>query len=318
MITTQKAARNRPSWISRFWAIVRYEMLWNIRKKKFIGVIIVAFVLATIGLALPPYLSSITGTAITANPNFAVTYGASSFGFFLFALATAMNSISSEFESGTIVPLLTKPVSRTMVFLGKLFAAFVIILVSYTILFAYTTVGSIFVYGPQNNLQLVPLVLLGNLISTFIWVSLLFAVGSITKNTIITVLVALGLFLSLFIALPIISVFAGPSSSLNYLPGNGASGSMIVGNTTLTISTGTDNLGANIANCILYPSGNVTFSKINLQAIQPGETTLPTSGILYAESTSLIALRALGIAFAYILVFLFLAWITLKRSQILE
>jgi hypothetical protein len=124
--------------------------------------------------------------------------------------------------------------------------------------------------------------------------------------------------LSLFIALPIISVFAGPSSSLNYLPGSGAGGSMIVGNTTLAISTGTDNLGANIVNSVLYPSGNVTFSKINLQAIQPGETTLPTSGILYAESTSLIALRALGIAFAYILVFLFLAWITLKRSQILE
>ena len=52
----------------------------------------------------------------------------------LFVLATAMNSISSEFESGTIVPLLTKPVSRTMVFLGKLFAAFVIIIITYSVL----------------------------------------------------------------------------------------------------------------------------------------------------------------------------------------
>lgn len=317
MTITQKA-RTRASWFTRFWAIVRYEMLWNIRKKKFIGVIVVAFVLATIGLALPPYLSSVTGTAITSNPNFAITYGASSFGFFLFALATAMNSISSEFESSTIVPLLTKPVSRTMVFLGKLFAAFVIILVSYATLFAYTTVGSIFVYGPQNNLQLVPLVLLGNLVSTFIWVSLLFAIGSITKNTIITVLVALGLFLSLLIALPIVSVFAGPSPSLNYLPGSGASGSMLVGNTTLAVSTGTDNLGLNIVNYVLYPSGNVTFSRIDLQSIQAGETTLPTTRVLYAELTSLIAPRALGVAFAYILVFLFIAWIALKRSQILE
>jgi ABC-type transport system involved in multi-copper enzyme maturation permease subunit len=317
MTITQTAMRTRPSWFIRFWAVVRYEMLWNIRKKKFIGIIIIAFALASLGLVLPPILSSTTGTEITSNSNFAITYGASSFGFFLFALATAMNSISSEFESGTIVPLLTKPVSRTMVFLGKLFAAFVIILVSYAIIFTYTTVGSIFVYGPQNNLQLVPLVLLGNLISTFIWVSILLAMGALTKNTIITALVALGLFLALFIALPIVSVFAGPSASLNYFPGSGASGTMVVDNATMSISTGTDNLGINLVYYVLYPSANVTFSKIDLQAIQAGQITLPTTE-LYTEPTSVIALRALGVSFAYILIFLFIAWLAFKRSQILE
>ncbi|MCJ7762502.1 ABC transporter permease [Candidatus Bathyarchaeota archaeon] len=318
MTVTQKAARTRPSWFTRFWAIVRYEMLWNIRKKKFIGIIIIAFVLATLGLALPPILSSTTGIAITSNPNFAITYGATSFGFFLFALATAMNSISSEFENGTVVPLLTKPVSRTMVFLGKLFAAFVIILVSYVIIFTYTTIGSIFVYGPQNNLQLVPLVLLGNLISTFIWVSILLAMGSLTKSTILTALVALGLFLALFIALPFVSLFAGPSASLNYFPGSGASGSVVIDNTTMSISTGTDNLGVNLVNYALYPSATVEFSKIDIQAIQAGQTTLPTTEVLYTEPISLVAFRALGVAFAYILVFLFIAWIALKRSQVLE
>jgi ABC-2 type transport system permease protein len=293
-------------------------MLWNIRKKKFIGVIVIAFLLATLGLVLPSILSSSTGTKITANPDFAITFGASSFGFFLFALATAVNSISSEFESGTIVPLLTKPVSRTMVFLGKLFAAFVIILISYAILFTYTTVGSIFVYGPQSNLQFVPLVLLGNLVSTFIWVSLLLAIGSLTKNTILTVLVAVGLFLALFIAIPIVSVFEGPSPSLNYLPGSGASGTMLANNANMSISTGTDNIGVNIVNYVLYPSGSVTFSKINLSAIQANETTLPTTEVLYTEPISLVAFRALGVAFLYIFVFLLISWIALKRSQILE
>ena len=318
MTATQKALGTRPSWFTRFWAIVRYEMLWNIRKKKFLGIIVIAFVLASLGLVLPAILSSTTGTAITENSNFAITYGASSFGFFLFALATAMNSISSEFESGTIVPLLTKPVSRTMVFLGKLFAALIIILISYVIIFTYTTVGSFFVFGPQNSLELVPLVLLGNLISTFIWVSILLAMGSLTKNTILTALAALGLFLALFIALPVVSVFAGPSASLNYFPGSGASGAMEINNMTLPISTGTDNLGVNLVYAILYPSANVTFSKIDIQAIEAGETTLPTSEILYSEPTGLVALRALGIAFAYILVFLFIAWLAFKRSQILE
>ncbi len=318
MTATQKALGTRPSWFTRFWAIVRYEMLWNIRKKKFIGIIILAFILASVGLALPPILSSTTGVAITENPNFAITYGATSFAFFLFALATAMNSISSEFESGTIVPLLTKPVSRTMVFLGKLFAAFIIIFVLYVIIFTYTTVGSIFVYGPQNNLQLVPLVLLGNLVSTFIWVSILLAMGSLTKNTILTALVALGLFLALFLALPITSVFAGPSASLNYFPGSGASGAMDIDNMTISISTGTDNLGVNLVYSVLYPSANVNFSKIDITAIQANQTTLPTTEVLYTEPIGLVASRGIGVSFAYILIFLFIAWFAFKRSQILE
>jgi len=318
MTDTIKVERARPSWFTRFWAIVRYEMLWNIRKKKFLGVIIIAFVFATLGLALPPILSSATGITIASNPNFAITYVLGSFGFFFFALATAMNSISSEFETGTVVPLLTKPVSRTMVFLGKLFAVFIIILVSYAMIFTYTTIGSIFVYGAQNNLHLVPIVLFGNLISTFIWVSILLAMGSLTKNTIITALVALGLFLALFIALPIVSVFAGPSASLNYFPGSGAGGLMIIDNTTLSISTGTDTLGVNLVNYLLYPSATVNFSRIDLQAIQAGQTALPTTEVLYTEPISLIAFRSLGVAFAYILVFLFVAWYAFKRSQILE
>jgi ABC-type transport system involved in multi-copper enzyme maturation permease subunit len=289
MSINQKVDGTHPSWFTRFWAVVRYEIL-----------------------------SQTTGIAISENPTFAITYGASSFGFFLFALGTAMNSISSEFESGTIVPLLTKPVSRTMVLLGKLFAAFIIILVLFVIIFTYTTVGSIFVYGPQNNLELVPLVLLGNLISTFIWVSILLTMGALTKNTILTVIIALGLFLSLFLAIPITSVFAGASPSLNYFPGSGASGAMEVNNTTLPISTGTDNIGVNLVYAVLYPSANVTFSKIDITAIQAGETTLPTTEILYSEPIGLVALRALGIAFAYILVFLFIAWLAFKRSQILE
>ncbi len=116
MTATQKALGTRPSWFTRFWAIVRYEMLWNIRKKKFIGIIILAFILASVGLALPPILSSTTGVAITENPNFAITYGATSFAFFLFALAsilfngvlgTANTNISFIIEATTLTAYLT-------------------------------------------------------------------------------------------------------------------------------------------------------------------------------------------------------------------
>jgi ABC-type transport system involved in multi-copper enzyme maturation permease subunit len=317
--TRTKTGSLRPSWFTRFWAIVRYEMLWNIRKKKFIGIIIISFVFATLGLVLPIVLSS---TPIETNPDYVIGFSMSSFAFFLFALATAMNSISSEFESGTIVPLLTKPVSRTMVFLGKLFAAFVIILMAYTILYVYTVVGGILIYGPQNSLQLVPFALLGDVISTFIWVALILAMGALSKNTMIAALVGLGVFLALLIALPIVSVFAGPSPALNYIPGGGAgSGSNAVlnlANGAKSIGTGTDNIGVNLINWILYPSANVSFTKIDLTSIQVGQSTAPAQTVVYTEPISLVALRSLGVAFVYIFVFLFITWLALKRVQILE
>jgi ABC-type transport system involved in multi-copper enzyme maturation permease subunit len=320
MTTTRtNTGRTRPSWFFRFWAVVRYEMLWNVRKKKFIGIIIISFVFATLGLVLPVVLSS---TPIGANPDYVIGVSMSSFAFFLFALATAMNSISSEFESGTIVPLLTKPVSRTMVFLGKLFAAFIIILVAYTILYVYTVVGGILIYGPQNSLQLVPFALLGDVISTFIWVALILAMGALSKNTMIAALVGLGVFLALFIALPIVSVFAGPSAALNYIPGSGAgSGGNAMLNLAIgskSIGTGTDNIGVNLINWILYPSANVSFTKIDLTMIQVGQSTEPAQTVVYTEPISVVALRSLGVALAYIFVFLLIGWYAFKWAQILE
>src|SRR5665648_1055308 len=184
--------RERPSWMKRFWAVVRYEMLWNIRKKMFIGALIFAFVFATLELALP------AAFGVSQNPYFAITFSAGNLTFILFAIVTGMHTISGEYEKGTVVPLLTKPVSRTMVFLGKLFAIFIVLLATYTLLYTYTIVGGIIIYGPQNSLYLVPLELLGDIISTFIWVSVVLAAGALSKNSLLTILMALGLFIVLF------------------------------------------------------------------------------------------------------------------------
>ena len=308
--------RPRPSWFTRFWAVVRYEMLWNIRKKKFLGLVIVAFILATLIWALPVVSSGATGQPIEANPDFAATFSIPGIGLFLFALIIAMNSVSSEFESGTIVPLLTKPVSRTMVFLGKLLATFIIIFVAYTIIFAYGVIGGALVYGPQNNLHLLPLGLLGNIISTFIWITLILAAGALSKSTIISTLVAFGLFFGLFFAVPIVSVFAGPSPVLNYLPGTGATGTMITTQDTIGIGAGTDNIGANLINYVLHPSANVDFNTTNIE-IQNGQPLI-TQVFSYSEPISVITLRSVATAAVYTIVFLFIAWIAFKWAQILE
>jgi len=313
--TRTKTGRPRPSWFTRFWAVVRYEMLWNIRKKKFLGLVIVAGALATLIWALP-ILSNASGQPIDADPDFAVNFTIPGIGVFLFALITAMNSISSEFESGTIVPLLTKPISRTMVFLGKLLAAFIIILVTYTILFMYGIIGGALIYGPQNNLHLVPLGLFGNILSTFLWIAIILAAGALSKSTIISTLVALGFFIGILFAVPIVSLFAGPSPALAYVPGSGASGTMLTTQEPITIGTGTDNIGANLINYVLYPSANVDFNKTNI-GIQDGQPLI-TQAFAYTEPLSSVTTRSVATAVVYTIVFLFIAWIAFKSAQILE
>jgi len=309
----EREVKTNPSWITRFWAVVKYELLWNIRKKKLLGVVVVAFALATLSLVLPVILSNMIGQPLSQNPDYVIGAGAGigGLGFFLFAIVTVMNSISGEFESGTIVPLLTKPVSRTMVFLGKMFAAFITLLSAYTVLFVYTAIGGTIVYGPQNNIHLVPLTLLGSVLSTLVWAAITLAIGSLSKSSLIAALGTFGIFIALSISHPIVSVFSDQAWVLNYVPGSGVTGS--IKDLGKSVSSGTDNLAANLINYVLYPSSEVTFYKIG--ALRPGSSSMIE---LYVEPLSLVLLRSIAVAATYVLAFSFISWYAFRRAQVLE
>jgi len=306
----EKEKRSDSKFTIRFVAIVRYELLWNIRKKKFLGMIIVAFALATIALVVPVILSSVRNEPIPQNPDQAITtgLGIGGFGFFLFAVVIAMNSISGEFESGTIVPLLTKPVSRTMIFFGKLFASFLILLTTYVILLCYLSIGSIVVYGPQNNLHLLPLSLIGSIISTFIWVSMILAIGTLSKSSMIAALAAFGTWMGLGIASGIVSLTTEQAWVLNFLPGSGALGSL---DSFGSLSTGTDSIASNLITIVLNPSANVTYYRMSFR---PPYTRI----LLYTEPLLNVLARSIGVAVAYILLFMFVSWFALKRAEVVE
>ena len=308
----------RSSWIVKFLAVVRYEMLWNIRKKKFYGILIVAFALATLALAAGYIQGSITGNPIELNPDFVIdsNVGLGGFGFFLFAIATVMNSISGEFETGTIVPLLAKPVSRTTIFLGKLFAAFLILLVTYSFLMTYMTIGGLVIYGPQNNLHLVPLSLLGALFSTLIWVSIVLLFGTLFRSSLIAALGALGIWLGTNIIGSIIGVLAGQGWILTFIPGSGNSGS-VGGNPLLgtPVSTGTDSIGLNLINYILHPSWNVTYYKLDVNQISQGT---PVWEALNTEPLSNVIFTSIAVALIYFFVFITISWFVFRRAQITE
>jgi len=309
---------DQSGWITKFSAVVRYELLCNIRKKKFYGMLIVAFALTTLALAGSHIQSAITGDPVELNPDFVIdsNVGLGGFGFFLFAIVTVMNSISGEFESGTIVPLLAKPVSRTTVFLGKLFAAFLTLLVTYSFLMIYMTIGGFLIYGPQNNLHLVPLSLLGALFSTLIWISIVLLFGTLFRSSLIAALGALGIWLGTNIIGSIIGILAGQGWILTYIPGSGNSGS--VGGNPLVgtpISTGTDNIGPNLINYILHPSWNVTYYKIDLIQSSQG---MPVWEALNTELLSTVVLTSIAVALIYFIVFVTISWFVFRRAQITE
>jgi ABC-type transport system involved in multi-copper enzyme maturation permease subunit len=317
-----KMSVNQTSWTAKFLAVVRYEILWNIRKKKFLGMLVVAFALTTLSLAGGHIAQAFGGPPVKPTPDFVIksNVGLGGFGFFLFAIVTAMNTVSAEFESGTIVPLLAKPLSRTTVFFGKLFAAFLTLLATYGFLMVYMTIGGFVVYGPQNNLHLVPLSLFGALFSTLVWISIVLLLGTVSKSSLIAALGALGIWLGTTIIGSILGVLAGQGWILTYIPGTGSSGYANgglspLGPTGNGVSTGTDSIGPNLINYILHPSWEVTYYKMNLGGTTPGQILWER---LYSEPLSTIILTSIAVALIYFIVFVGISWYAFRRAQITE
>jgi ABC-type transport system involved in multi-copper enzyme maturation permease subunit len=311
------------SWTAKFLAVVRYEMLWNIRKKKFLGMLVVAFALTTLSLALNHIANALGGPPVEPNPDFVIgsNAGLGGFVFFLFAIVTAMNIISAEFESGTIVPLLAKPVSRTTVFFGKLFAAFLTLLATYCFLMIYMTIGGFVVYGPQNNLHLVPLSLVGALFSTLIWIAIVLLLGTLSRSSLIAALGAFGVWVGTNILGLILGVLAGQGWIFTYIPGTGNSGFANgglspFGPTGTSVSTGTDSIGPNLINYILHPSWEVTYYKINIGELTPGQP--PLFEKLYSEPLSTVILTSIAVALVYFIVFVAISWYVFRRAQVTE
>jgi hypothetical protein len=115
---------------------------------------------------------------------------------------------------------------------------------------------------------------------------------------------------------PIVSVFAGPSPVLNYVPSSGASGTIITQQGPLTVGAGTDNIGVNLINYALYPSAIVDFNRTSIQ-IQGNQPNI-TQTFAYSEPISVITSRSVATATTYIIIFLIIAWVAFKRAQVLE
>src|SRR5947199_10311291 len=100
--------------------LLYYTFLWNIRKKKIIAIFIIIFAIATVQLAFTPIADALANPPQTLQANSTFVFGGieALTGIFLFlvGVTTTMTTVSVEFESGTIAPLLTKLAPKTLIF----------------------------------------------------------------------------------------------------------------------------------------------------------------------------------------------------------
>ncbi len=277
------------------------------------------FVIVTLELALPPLLDYYQGQPLTPSPDVVSNFfkGLAGIFMFLIAVATTMNTISGEFETGSITPLLTKPVSKNTVFIGKIVASFITLLAIYAFLTAYAVAGAVLIDGTQNNLQLVPLGLIGLTVSTMVWASLVILLGTLSKSSLVAALGSFGVWIGVTIVGGVLGSIFGQTAILFYAPGSGATGSTTgCGAGRLeaggTFATGTDNLGFMLMQWALNGGTTLNFCGFRFRA-GATETFLASS-----DTIANVALRDLGVTVAYLAVFLFLSWYSFRRAQIIE
>ena len=157
--------------------------------------------------------------------------------------------------------------------------------------------------------------------STLVWMSIVLAIGSVSKSSMLAALFGIGVWFGLMIAQGILSVFSNQAWVLAYAPGEGALGTLNTNGSAnqtsilASISTGTEAIATNFITYILNPTANVTFFRIEFDPSRGADGMIVP---LHTEPLSLVVARSIAVAAVYILVFNFIAWFALKRAQIAE
>lgn len=279
------------SWTASLLAMARYELLSSFRRKKLIGVLALGILMSAFTWNLP--LLGFTNPSLPSSPNpdavtglhYDIFFGGE-IGYVLLPLIIVMDSISGEFEYGTFATLLTKPVSRGIVYFGKMLGSVITLVATIGVILASGVLWGTLAYGPQENLALLVVIFLGDMLSAFIFVSMFYAAASFTKSTMLTVLVGIAYF--------IINQVVGLTNSWvkEYIPGYG------VGLHPFSVAGGTSGIGPNLAYYLLHPGAQVGYGSFGTEAL------------------SLVVLTAVAVSLAYVAVFLSTGYYAFKRAEI--
>jgi len=218
--------------LARIWAVTRYELTWDLRKRLTYVVVGLIFLASFYFAYLTPI---IFGKSITTEDTLlGISFGSkfwwdyTSFSVFnlfvsgLFPLLIggfiAADSLATEFDKNTIIPLLTQPVTRLEVYAGKFLAKFLLMLVV-SILFTLLTIGfSEASVGVQANLDMAPLVLFAELGAFLEFVALGFFLGSLARSGQMVVGLLLGSLFGVVWTVLLLGLLFGIQESMFLLP----------------------------------------------------------------------------------------------------
>ncbi len=269
-------------------SVIKYELIWDLRKLKIyisLGIVIALALLVTI------YIGSIVH--ITDKQDywyFSLSFLSTYLFLFLMGAPITMNAISGEFETGTIVPLLARPVSRTEVYFGKVIASLIIVIVEMAILGVILSVVSTIMMGPQANLYWLIVLIFTLATSTMVYAAFTMMLSSVTKNSMASILGSFGVMFGIEIGLGIYEMVYSFQTWFLLLP--------FIGSGSITSAT---------EQAFLHPN--------TLYSVTAG--LVRGSSKFLAQITNLqAALLSFGMAIVAIAVFLIIGWIAFKKSDI--
>jgi ABC-type transport system involved in multi-copper enzyme maturation permease subunit len=218
--------------LAKTWAITRYELTWDLRKKRtYIVVGLFLFAAFVFGFLWPViWGKSVTTAQLQVGVSFgsdlwwvaavwiAFNYIASGlFPLFIGGFMSA-DSLASEFDSGTAIPLLSQPIRRVEVYFGK-FLAKVFLLLAVSILFTLLVLaGSEASVGAQTHLEMFPLLVFAELGAFLEFAALTFLIGSLSRSGAMVLGVLIAVFFMLIVTTGVLEFHSGFQESMLFLP----------------------------------------------------------------------------------------------------
>ena len=219
--------------LGKIWAVARYELTWDLRKKRtYVVVGLFLFAALVYGYIFP----IIFGKSIATGQNdLGIVFGTGlwwdeavflSFTTFMSGLFPLLiggflsaDSLATEFDSGTIVPLFSQPVRRSEVYFGKFLAKFLLLLAVSVVFTLLVLVGSEASVGAQTHLDMLPLLVFAELGAFLEFAALTFFFGSLSRSG----AMVLGILITVFFVITATTVIVfgflfGEQESMFFLP----------------------------------------------------------------------------------------------------
>jgi ABC-type transport system involved in multi-copper enzyme maturation permease subunit len=264
--------------LAKTWAVARYELTWDLRKKR--TYFILGLFLFT-AFAFAYLLPTIAGKSITtARFNLGISVDSNLWwvnvvylvfntimsGLFPLLIGgfISTDSLASEFDKNTIVPLLSQPIRRVELYAGKFLEKFFLLLVVSTLFTLLVLAASEAAVGAQAHLDMIPLVVFAEFGAFLEYAALAFFFGSFVRSGSMVLGILVGVFFGISSMVILLALQFGIQESMFLLP---------VANADFLLNV--------MPYSIIQPSGNMVLQGALMGAWTPQVTVTVTSAIEY-------------------------------------